>query len=711
MWEADGTVPHEISDTLGVPRDVAANLAELTRSQMNNNTLIDRDTQVALGLYMEGNDTWDLGTTMVRDMQGLSTTEEAESPTSPLSGKNELISVYEEVAMSVAMEEGTVEEYGAGVDITLSMYQSSTASAYPADGTPSAGPSRFPGALDYTLGWAQGDPIPSTTQSLYWSRDSVSRTIDPGLLWTEQNHIEMRYTSLLDDEDEEGNEDLEEGGNDEAYDDDASILHAEDEDNAPLVSNEDDSAIVDDDGVSIEVAANLPLFAPFLDRRTTRSQTHSLCENNGLTMPDASRGQKRRTDEDGEDDDDDEKAVKRARKRKAKDTGQKKQKTKPKAKRTTKAKARASSTKNKAKAGNTKSETKRHSDVRAKAPATSDAVVRGPGPSRFPGALSYSVGRVGRSATSSTTQSVREDRELVSLAIAPGLLYAEQEATTEEHTDPVHDDEDEEEDLNGYNNGVENNSESEDEGEGETSILQRVNDNNALLVSNEDQSAIYDDDDDDVSIGTAANFPLFAPPLDRPITHSKTRASCGNNGLTMPDASRGQKRRADEDGEDDDDDEKAMKRARKGKAKDTGQKKQKARAKAKRMTEAKGKAKASSTKNKAKAGNTKSEGERFPCLQAGCDQTFGRQSESSRHFRCSCPKRDPDDLEKPPCPHCKEPLCRGDSVRRHIEEGACPALKQSPGESKESGASSDGNDGKCKGGDKGGRGGGKGGRA
>lgn len=52
--------------TRGVPRDVVANLAELTRSQMNNNTLIDRDTQVALGLYMEGNDTWDLGTTMVR---------------------------------------------------------------------------------------------------------------------------------------------------------------------------------------------------------------------------------------------------------------------------------------------------------------------------------------------------------------------------------------------------------------------------------------------------------------------------------------------------------------------------------------------------------------------------------------------------------------------------------------------------------------------
>ncbi|EED83094.1 predicted protein [Postia placenta Mad-698-R] len=329
------------------------------------------------------------------------------------------------------------------------------------------------------------------------------------------------------------------------------------------------------------------------------------------------------------------------------------------------------------------------------------------GPSRFPGALSYSVGRVGRSATSSTTQSVRVDRELVSLAIAPGLLYAEQEATTEEHTDPVHDDEDEEEDLNGYNNGVEYNSESEDEGEGEgdTSILQRVNENNALLVSNEDQSAI----DDDVSIETAANLPLFAPPLDRPITHSKTRASCGNNGLTMPDASRGQKRRADEDGEDDEGDEKAVavKRARKGKAKDTGQKKQKARAKAKRMT----KAKASSTKNKAKAGNTKSEGERFPCLQADCDQTFGRQSESSRHFRCSCPKRDPDDLEKPPCPHCKEPLCRGDSVRRHIEEGTCPVLKQSPGESKGSGASSDGNDGKRKGGDKGGRGGGKGGRA
>ncbi|KAF9803234.1 hypothetical protein IEO21_09716 [Rhodonia placenta] len=364
MWEADGTVPHEISDTLGVPRDVVANLAELTRSQMNNNTLIDRDTQVALGLYMEGNDTWDLGTTMGAvmndsgNMQGLSTTEEAESPTSPLSGKNTLINVDEEVAMSVAMEEGTVEEYGAGVvrqpsslrnpgiltsnhDITLSMYQSSTASAYPGDGTPSAGPSRFPGALDYTLGWAQGDPIPSTTQSLYGSRDSVSRTIDPGLLWTEQDHIETKYTSLLDDEDEEGNEDLEEGDDDEVYDDDASILHAKDEDNAPLVSNEDDSAIVDDDGVSIEVAANLPLFAPFLDRRTTRSQTRSPCENNGLTMPDASRGQKRRADEDGEDDDDDEKAVKRARKRKAKDTGQMKQKTKPKAKRTAKAKGKA----------------------------------------------------------------------------------------------------------------------------------------------------------------------------------------------------------------------------------------------------------------------------------------------------------------------------------------------------------------------------------
>ncbi|EED85704.1 predicted protein [Postia placenta Mad-698-R] len=317
------------------------------------------------------------------------------------------------------------------------------------------------------------------------------------------------------------------------------------------------------------------------------------------------------------------------------------------------------------------------------------------GPSRFPGALSYPVGRVGGSATSFTTQLLREDGAPVSTAIAPGLLYAEQGAITTEYAVSLDEDENEE-DLDTCDDGA-------DDNEDDTSILYTNEEDNTPLASNEDESAILDDD---VNIEAAADLSLVAPP----ITRSHGRSACGNSTLMMPGASRGKKRRADEDGEDDEDDEKAVKKARKGKAKDTGQKKQKTKPKAKRTAKAKGKAKASSTKNKAKAGNTKSEEKRFPCLQAGCDQTFGRQSESSRHFRCSCPKRDPDDLEKPPCPHCKAPLCRGDSVRRHIEEGACPALKQSPGESKESGASSDGNYGKRKGGDKGGRGGGKHGR-
>ncbi|OSX60974.1 hypothetical protein POSPLADRAFT_1146452 [Postia placenta MAD-698-R-SB12] len=465
VWEADEIVSSGVVDMLGASRDIKTNFDELIGSYQYNDPDVDRDAQVALGLYVEENEAWDLGSRMdpisidSDGTPGLSTTEEAWPIMLLLCHNNREISVDEEVATSIAMDEGTIEGDGAEFDITPSMHQSSMALAFPGDGTFSAGPSRFPGALDYTLSWAQGDPVPSMAQTTYGSRDSVSRTIDPGLLWTEQDHIATEYAISLDDEDAEGNEVLEEGDDDEVYDDDTSILHA--------------------------------------------------------------------------------------------DSG----------------------------------------------------------------------------------------------------------------------------------------------------------DNDAPPVSNEDESAMFDDD---VTIEAATNLPLFTPPLARPIMRSQTRASSDNNALAMPDASRGQKRRADEDGEDDDDNEKAVKRARKGKAKDTGQKKQKTKPKAKRTTKAK--AKASSTKNKAEAGNTKSEEKRFPCLQADCDQTFGRQSESSRHFRCSCPKRDPDDLEKPPCPHCKEPLCRGDSVRRHIEEGACPVLKQSPGESKESGASSDGNYGKRKGGDKGGRGGGKRGR-
>ncbi|KAF9797518.1 hypothetical protein IEO21_10866 [Rhodonia placenta] len=305
------------------------------------------------------------------------------------------------------------------------------------------------------------------------------------------------------------------------------------------------------------------------------------------------------------------------------------------------------------------------------------------GPSRFPGALGDSSGRHGERPDLSPIQTSRGDP--VSIAIAPGLLYAEQGASTNKYE--VSNDEDEgEDDLDVYDDGA--NTDDED---------------------NEVESAVLDDD---VNFEVTAHSPLVAPPLDRPITHSHTRASYGNSGLTMPDASRGQKRRADEDGEEDDADERAVKKARKGKAKDISQTKQKTKVKAKDTAKEKGKAKAkdkAKRKAKAKAGNEKikvrGSGGQFPCLKPGCTKSFRRITDRNRHLRSSCSKGKPSDLEKPRCSHCNKQFSRDDAVKRHIDDGACPALKQPPGESK---ASSDGNDDKRKGGDKGGRGGGNG---
>ncbi|EED83119.1 predicted protein [Postia placenta Mad-698-R] len=309
------------------------------------------------------------------------------------------------------------------------------------------------------------------------------------------------------------------------------------------------------------------------------------------------------------------------------------------------------------------------------------------GPSRFPGALGDSTGWHGGRADLSQTQTSCGDS--VSLAIAPVTI-----------------DEDEgEDDLDTYDDGADGN-------EDDAFILDTDDDDSMHLVSNEGESAVLDDD---VSIEATGDLPLVAPPLDRPITHSHTHAFYGNSGLTMPDVSRGQKRRADEDGEEDDADERAVKKARKGKAKDISQTKQKTKVNAKDTAKTKGNAKAkgkAKRKAKAKAGNAKikvrGSGGQFPCLKPGCTKSFERITDRNRHLRSSCSKEKTGDLEKPRCSHCNKQFSRDDAVKRHIDDGACPALKQPPGESKQSGASSDGNDGKRKGGDKGGRGGGNG---
>ncbi|EED77129.1 predicted protein [Postia placenta Mad-698-R] len=325
------------------------------------------------------------------------------------------------------------------------------------------------------------------------------------------------------------------------------------------------------------------------------------------------------------------------------------------------------------------------------------------GPSRFPGALGDSTDRNGERADLSPIQTSRGDP--VSLAIAPGLLYAEQGATTRRYKVSIDEDDSEEEELDAYDDGANDNKDD------------AYNEDDAFILDTDDEDNEVEsaDLDDDVNFEATGDLPLVAPPLDRPITHSHTRASYGNSGLTMPDVSRGQKRRADEDGEEDDADERAVKKARKGKAKDISQTKQKTKVNAKDTAKTKGNAKAkgkAKRKAKAKAGNAKIKvrgiGGQFPCLKPGCTKSFRRITDRNRHLRSSCSKEKTGDLEKPRCSHCNKQFSRDDAVKRHIDDGACPAYKQPPGESKESGASSDGNDGKRKGGDKGGRGGGNG---
>lgn len=171
------------------------------------------------------------------------------------------------------------------------------------------------------------------------------------------------------------------------------------------------------------------------------------------------------------------------------------------------------------------------------------------GPSRFPGALGDSTGWHGERADLSHTQTSRGD--LVSLAIAPGLLYAEQGATTNEYEVSIDEDEGED-DLDTYDDGADGN-------EDDAFILDTNDDDSMHLVSNEGEPAILDDD---VNIEATGDSPLVAPSLDRPITHSHTRASYGNSGLKMQDALRGQKRRADDDSEEDAANKKAVKKAR-----------------------------------------------------------------------------------------------------------------------------------------------------
>lgn len=141
VWEADEIVSSGVVDMLGASRDIKTDFDELIGSYQHNDPDVDRDAQVALGLYVEENEAWDLGSRMVRvysllwivlwaflmmtiyyrdpisidsdGTPGLSTTEEAWPIMSLLCHNNREISVDEEVATSIAMDEGTIEGDGA----------------------------------------------------------------------------------------------------------------------------------------------------------------------------------------------------------------------------------------------------------------------------------------------------------------------------------------------------------------------------------------------------------------------------------------------------------------------------------------------------------------------------------------------------------------------------------------------------------------------
>lgn len=329
--------------------------------------------------------------------------------------------------------------------------------------------------------------------------------------------------------------------------------------------------------------------------------------------------------------------------------------------------------------------------------------------SNIPGTLKYPEGATGDLNTASGA--LCENGKSVSHTVDPRLLYAEERKSASEYAESLdgnRSEEDTEEDLD----------EEECDDRDEAPILDAecvrypydeiagrsvVNRGRPSTLGTSEACA--GDEHDVVAVEAqqlTESWPIAAS-LSLRVTRSQTRASSSSNSSStttnksQPET-RGRKRQVDD--MDEDDSQKVVKKQRSGEAKDVSLTKQKTKAKATETAKAK-------AKSKTKVGNTKSKvtGKvgRLPCLQPGCGKTFGRKGDRDRHFRKSCTKRNPNDLEKPRCKHCKVQLSRGDSIGRHIKRGACRALKPPPsGSSKESGVSNNRNGGRRKSGDKGG---------
>ncbi|EED85655.1 predicted protein [Postia placenta Mad-698-R] len=334
-------------------------------------------------------------------------------------------------------------------------------------------------------------------------------------------------------------------------------------------------------------------------------------------------------------------------------------------------------------------------------------------PSSVPGALGYPDDATGDGNAATVAHVSCENGQSVFHTIDPHLLYAEENQINLKYAESLDSDrseEDGEEDLD-EEECNDRNQASVFDGE---CIRYPYDEIHGCCVINQARPSMLDTSEacagdehghehDAVAVEAqqlTGSWSIAASPPLR-VTRSQTHASSsGNSSSTMTNISqpgtRGRKRQVDN--MDEDDSQKVAKKQRSGEANDDSLTKQKTKAKATETAKAKSKTKVVNTRSKVKG-----KVGRLPCLEPGCGKTFGRKGDRDRHFRRSCTERDPNDLEKPRCKHCKVQLSRGDSIGRHIKRGACRALKPPPsGSSKESGVSNNRNGGRRKSGDKGG---------